>query len=544
MARSMNTMPTARKGRTYYKPGANDQRGLSGFCSVFMMIVLLVAPPLLLIGSERGRHTRYLALSDAFDSDIIELNGESAKKDTANIEPGSLVHGTSTFIDTASSDDAMGVQLPGALTLKRNAEYCQWQEFVSNRCEKCTRVVKAKDGSTKEESYSCNCVKEYNYVKAWRSHRINSLMFDQPGAHHNPQRDPMPSRTFVGDETKLMFPEGTVDIVDDMAHHHSNKGRIEAKLDSTMLSNGVRGQPYRRVEFVPNGTAPPPSFFSNLFSWFVPTRRTRYEPLQMLRHTPHSHAAVNENFVYVGQGGYFFSPYEASRSGKLFNLFTQYLEGSLFDWQFGDILPSCTAGDVRFSYEVQDPTVVSVLGQVDKRNANHLTIIPRTLNGIGDRKAATIGLVHAGANSAEGMLIAEDQDSKNQAQIVRLLILLWSIPASRLAGLSLGREMSDSSAVVQTEGVLGLFLTLLSATWLAIWNESTGSRETAMAFVMGATFTYLALKSASKSSRGGRANAVWCRVLRWANAPPEWRVEDSHIPAPIPKVGPSAGKQS
>ena len=542
MARSMNTMPTARQGRTYYKQGANDQRGLSGFCSVFLMIVLLVAPPLLLVGSERGRYTRYVALSDAFDSDIIELNGASAKKDTANIEPGSLVHGTSNFIDTASSDDEMGVQIPGALTLKRNAEYCQWQELVSNRCETCTRVAKAKDGSSKEESYQCNCVREYNYVKAWRNHRINSMMFDQPGAHHNPTRDPMPSRTFVGDETKLIFPEGSLDTIE--THRHPNKGGLEAKLDSTMLSNGVRGQPYRRVEFVPDGRAPPPSFFSKLFSWLGPIRRTRYEPLQMLRETPHSHAAVNENFVYVGQGGYFFSPYEASRSGKLFNLFTQYLEGSLFDWQLGDILPSCTAGDVRFFYEVQNPTVVSVLGQVDKRNANHLAIIPRTLNGIGDRKAATIGLVHEGAHSAEMMLIAEDQDSKNQAQLVRLLILLWSIPASRLVGLSLGREMSDSSAVVQAEGVLGLFLTLLSATWLVIWNESMGSRETALAFAMGATFTYLALKSASKSSRGGRANAVWCRVLRWANAPPEWRVEDSYIPAPIPKVGPSAGKQS
>ena len=540
----MNTMPTARKGRTYYKPGENDRKGLSGFCSVLMMIVLLVAPPLLLIGSERGRYTRYLALSDAFGSEIIELNGKSAQKDTENIEPGTLVHGTSTHIETASSDDEMGVQLPGALTLKRKAEYCQWQEFVSNRCETCTRVVKAKDGSSKEERYQCNCVKEYNYVKAWQNYRINSLMFDQPGAHHNPQRDPMPSRTFAGDETKLIFHEGILDNVNEMTHHHPKKGGLEAKLDQTMLANGVRGQPYRRVELVPDGRAPPPSFFSNLFSWFGPTRRTRYEPLQMLRDTPHSHAAVNENFVYVGQGGYFFSPYEASRSGKLFNLFTQYLEGSLFDWQFGDILPSCSAGDVRFFYEVQDPTVVSVLGQVDQRNANRLAIIPRTLNGIGDRKAATIGIVHAGAHSAQKMLVAEDQDSKNQAQLVRLLILLWSIPASRLAGLSLGREMSDSSAVVQAEGVLGLFLTLLSAIWLVIWNESMGSRETAMAFVLGATFTYLALKSASKSSRGGRANAVWCRVLRWANAPPEWRVEDSHIPAPIPKVGPSAGKQS
>jgi hypothetical protein len=38
-------------------------------------------------------------------------------------------------------------------------------------------------------------------------------------------------------------------------------------------------------------------------------------------------------------GGDFFSPYHGKLTyGKLFNYFFQYLEGSLFDWQVGDLM--------------------------------------------------------------------------------------------------------------------------------------------------------------------------------------------------------------
>lgn len=544
MSRGMNTMPTARRGRTYYKQGANDSRGLGGVCSVIVIIMLLVVPPVILIGSERSRHTRYIALSDALNSDIVELNHRDIRsKDLRNLRPGTLVHGTSTHIDTISSDGEMNVAIPGALTLRRNTEYCQWQEVQSQRCETCTRTVNASDGSRKEEKYQCNCVKEYNYIKSWRNRRFNSLMFDQPGAHHNPQRDPMPTRMFVDDNAKLTFHKGEGDLnEDDMNQHHNKKkggDTINAQLDPNMLSSGVRNQPYRRIEFVPNGRAPPPSFFSRLFSWFGPTQRTRFEPLQLLKDTPHAPAAIHDNFVYVGQGGFFFSPYESATSSKLFNYFAQYLEGSLFDWQMGDLMPSCTAGDVRFYYQVQDPAVVSVLGQLS--NSNKLQITPRTMNGIGDKTAATIGLVHSGHSGAQTMLLAEDSASKNQAHIVRALLFLWSIPASRLAGVACGRELGDSSFSAQTEGVFGLFFTLLGAVWLLVWGETFGAMETTMVFFLGGTCGYLAVKSAVRKGAGRRWHAVWCRIGKWGNVPPEWRVEDSYVPAP-PKVGGVSGR--
>ena len=108
----MNTMPTVRHGRTYYKQGPNDKRGIGGICSVIFIVMLLTVPPIILIASERSRHTRFIALSDALDSDIVELNhhhhhhqqhgndGDSNKEllRSALATAGTLVHGTSTHI--------------------------------------------------------------------------------------------------------------------------------------------------------------------------------------------------------------------------------------------------------------------------------------------------------------------------------------------------------------------------------------------------------------------------------------------------------------
>jgi hypothetical protein len=45
----------------------------------------------------------------------------------------------------------------------------------------------------------------------------------------------------------------------------------------------------------------------------------------------------------------------------------QLMEGSLLDWQLGDLLPSCSAGDVRVSYAAMLPTQLSVVGKLDAR---------------------------------------------------------------------------------------------------------------------------------------------------------------------------------
>mmetsp|Transcript_16547 Transcript_16547/g.25016 ORF Transcript_16547/g.25016 Transcript_16547/m.25016 type:complete len:541 (+) Transcript_16547:251-1873(+) len=526
MSRGMNTMPTIRRGRTYVQMGANDKRGISGFCSVIFIILLLIAPPIFLLASERSRHTRYITLSDALNSDVIELNQKSIdESDLHSIPPGTLVHGTSTHIETLASDHEMNIGIPGALTLHRNTEYCQWQEIQSQDCQTCKRTVKARDGSTKEESYQCNCITTYNYIKGWKFRRIDSLLFNQPGAHHNPQRDPMPSTTFVGQDVTLEFDGDVTTDDNDKPNSNPTSPSVSTKLDPTMLSNGVRNQPWRNVDFVPQGKAPPPSFFSRYFA-----DRTRYEPLQLLKNTPTSPAAIEDNFVYVGQGGYFFSPYESSTASKLFNYFAQYLEGSLFDYQLGDLvgLASCTAGDIRFYYSVKDPNEISVLGQVREANGA-VQITPRVLNGVGNEKDSSIGLVHSGKHSAQDMLLAEDSDSRFKATVMRAIFFLWSIAASRLVGVAVGREIGDSSLSVKIEAAISLFAVLIGWLWLSIWGASV---HTYGLILTGLFLAHLSYNSAVKKGSGRWYIAVWSKIAQWANLAPEMRQEDSYVPSP------------
>jgi hypothetical protein len=94
-----------------------------------------------------------------------------------------------------------------------------------------------------------------------------------------------------------------------------------------------------------------------------------------------------------------------------------------------------------------------------------------------------------------------------------------------------------SPTVVQIEGILGLFLVLLGAMWLVMWGETYGAIETAASFLAGAVACSLAYRSSYRVGGGGggrRWRAVWCRIARWANTPPEWRVEDTYVGGFVP----------
>ncbi len=50
----------------------------------------------------------------------------------------------------------------------------------------------------------------------------------------------------------------------------------------------------------------------------------------------------------------------------------EYVEGSLLDWQLGDLVPSCTAGDIRLSFRVSDPVELSVVGSAVPGRDGHV----------------------------------------------------------------------------------------------------------------------------------------------------------------------------
>jgi len=109
------------------------------------------------------------------------------------------------------------------------------------------------------------------------------------------------------------------------------------------------------------------AFLAYFFNWQDPTR---WEPLSELRGGLTWEADYtqlpggNGPFQYIGNG-WFYSRYKMESTAKYFQWMGEYLEGSLFDWQMADVLDSyfdaCKPGDVRGSYEVLTPTLVSSL---------------------------------------------------------------------------------------------------------------------------------------------------------------------------------------
>eukprot|EP00511_Aplanochytrium_stocchinoi_P002622 CAMPEP_0204829806 /NCGR_PEP_ID=MMETSP1346-20131115/8164_1 /ASSEMBLY_ACC=CAM_ASM_000771 /TAXON_ID=215587 /ORGANISM="Aplanochytrium stocchinoi, Strain GSBS06" /LENGTH=373 /DNA_ID=CAMNT_0051959893 /DNA_START=141 /DNA_END=1259 /DNA_ORIENTATION=+ len=367
------SVPTYRQGRTYYRE-TGDRGGIAGICSVIFIFLFLFLTPYAAVVSE----SIYMQKLEA----ITQLLSEKYKPLSLNSKRGDIVHGSNISIDkdlVFSQDPELGIKVSGALSMRRNTEYCQWTELRREVCENCVREVKAEDETRSTEEYPCNCFFSYDYVKSWQPYRIPSVLYDQPGAHHNPQRDPVPSSGFRAKEVILGVSDGT-----------------KIQLEATLLQN-IRS-PWRRVEWMPRGVPRKPSIFSGVY-WGLWPDTTRYEPISELRNVNFSPAALNDNFVYVGQGGYFFSPYQASQVETLMKYFVEYMEGSLLDWQLGDLMPSCTAGDIRIYYEVQDPTDVSFLGEI-LSTKEPMILGPHN----------SLGFVHAGRVGPYDMIKAEKAD--------------------------------------------------------------------------------------------------------------------------------------
>lgn len=116
---------------------------------------------------------------------------------------------------------------------------------------------------------------------------------------------------------------------------------------------------------------------------------------------------------------------------RLVQLFAQFMEGSLMDWQLGDLLPSCTAGDVRVSYAAITPSQLSVIGTVDRHG-----VVGRSRASQRDR--VPFGFVHEGAHSSTQMLDTELLDRQWAVSAARLAMVGWSGLAAYLTAQLLG----------------------------------------------------------------------------------------------------------
>jgi len=201
----------------------------------------------------------------------------------------------------------------------------------------------------------------YYYTKEWVTSPIISTFYDQPFAHHNPLRQPFPSKFWQTESVQ--------------AGNYSLNQDIVSSLKSF------------RTYHLSNHDI---NYYSGSF-------------------------AYQQKFYYVG-GGYFYSAYEESGPTSTARLIGEFLEGSLLDFQLVDFFPQCTAGDVRVHFQVADPHSVSVLGkQIDEIGNVGIWQSSRGFN---------VGYLYDGYNSVDEILQQELSNQHWIVLILRFVVSL------------------------------------------------------------------------------------------------------------------------
>eukprot|EP00820_Chromera_velia_P021756 Cvel_30301.t1-p1 / transcript=Cvel_30301.t1 / gene=Cvel_30301 / organism=Chromera_velia_CCMP2878 / gene_product=hypothetical protein / transcript_product=hypothetical protein / location=Cvel_scaffold4297:8430-9772(+) / protein_length=326 / sequence_SO=supercontig / SO=protein_coding / is_pseudo=false len=320
-----SSLGTVRTGRTYVttrRTGGGAQVGRAGSnpcCSYFCFIAVTLAA----LGLSAWREITFFHINSALNEvgdAAVDCSGPETGFESL-VECGKRSAGSlnavffSGPVEASASDPDFGVEVPGALKVHRKTEYCQWEEIRSESCTK------------NDDEDTETCVTSYSYVKAWRSYRINSLLFDQPGAHHNPQRDPFPSTYFPSQNAKIR------DVPIDPEVLTRLQGVWHPVEWDTM-------DPPQRGQFIVDGFKFVRKLLSPLFTAFEWVRDSTLGPppprrqlsARMLSGTIEAPAA-KEGFAYVGHGGFFFSAFEEALTQKAFRFLFEFLEGSIMDWQ-------------------------------------------------------------------------------------------------------------------------------------------------------------------------------------------------------------------
>ena len=300
MSHGMSNIPTFRRGRTY-DIGDKSGSACMGYCGILIFSVVTLGVNCFLLSSQGNYFSAFSSFYEIKDNlQEVDVSPGTTTSTGEFIKSfaNKPVHFSSETIRSSIYEPDFHFEATQAASLVRHTEYCQWTEISHDSCQTCQRSVRQENGKMKSESYSCNCVRTYSYLKAWRNNRINSLFFNQPAAHYNPQRDPFPSTSLFSQNT----------MVGD---------NIVIRED---LISKIKGSPHSLV-------------------W------NRDQAAKELRGIYDSRAYQQHHFMYAGNG-YFFSPYESSTQEWMAKKFFQWVEGSILDYQFGDLLPSCVAGRV------------------------------------------------------------------------------------------------------------------------------------------------------------------------------------------------------
>ncbi|KAJ3264058.1 hypothetical protein HDU77_009466 [Chytriomyces hyalinus] len=349
-----------RQGRTrVFVSRPQEENCFMQFLLQLVSLLALVSAPLFVLYMQHSVGETGAAVEEALRS-VVSLPSNK------HAPPNSIVHVASHQVSPdLISDDAFGLQFEGAVRTRRKTEYCQWMEFSTDE----SHVERDEDGNERTVTR-----RTYSYSKNWISYTIPSFAFDQPAAHHNPLRDPFPSKSTTASFLKL----GDY-IVDGSVLESANDGWVFKKRYSS----------------------------------------------DAIEETSQSIASLESGFRYIGNG-YFYSPYEQSGTEKFLRTAGMALEGSLLDFQIADavnaLFGSCSAGDLRVSFEAIVTTPAKGASVVGKLKSNNRIGIYTASNGV------KIGLYENSAEtSALSMLSKLLWSARKWLWAAYFATFLWSL---------------------------------------------------------------------------------------------------------------------
>ncbi|KAJ3123024.1 hypothetical protein HK098_002280 [Nowakowskiella sp. JEL0407] len=303
-----------RVGRTV-KLGS-DGVACNNFINNAILIVALVALPLWVVYVENNRYEMTQAFKEARRNLVVLPDSSQKLTQLLENQPEistKPVYASSRIILPGENivDTEFNLDFGNALAVKRVPEYCQWDETYTD--------------TTNEETNEVS--RTYYYTKSWHSYRINSLFFNQPGAHYNPQNDPFPAYEFITPYAVL---------------HSGNDSKTAVQYD---VSSAI----IRKAT----------TFKSK--QMFSKDDYTRFKQ---------SYAGTDGDFRPIGQG-YFYYAHKRSMQASVFKIALEVMEGSILDYQIGDLFSVCNAGDIRIRFEVFEPKGgVSVIGSFQQTSDN------------------------------------------------------------------------------------------------------------------------------------------------------------------------------
>mmetsp|Transcript_17360 Transcript_17360/g.22576 ORF Transcript_17360/g.22576 Transcript_17360/m.22576 type:complete len:144 (+) Transcript_17360:1215-1646(+) len=132
------------------------------------------------------------------------------------------------------------------------------------------------------------------------------------------------------------------------------------------------------------------------------------------------------------------------------------------------------------------------------------------------------------------MIQAQARESRTSATLARVVLFVWAIPVTFLAGAYIGRDFGQSFF-----GFLFGLLAVFTGTIAFFWSQTWGTFSAQYPFLFAAVTAALTNRLSPPTHAEPGLRAAWCMLAKFAGLPPEWRVQASYraeyAPKPLPE---------